>query len=465
MKILLAYEWCEIGGVETIMSALATYLRARGHACEFFFFKRGPMEQFLPPDCPVHYGDLADCVKLVRARGYDIVHANSSDWKYGIEAVRAAGAKLVITAHGMVVPGWDSTNCDALVCCSRWQAQEQLTFTDVRVRLILNGIDTDNFQPARVDEAARPGDVRNNNSAVAIGAADASSPVVAWVGRGTDMVHKRIDRLAAIAPALRAAGLRIWIADPYGPTEVAAVVPEAARTLQSLAEFWGMVAKKDLPDFYRRVAASGGCILSTSVREGLPLVLAEAQACGCPAIGPDVRGVNEVVTAEGGGVIHPADIASEQLAALVVETLRDTDMMSKRRRACVAFTREQFSLGVMAQKYLRLYEEVLHKRPRQLAGLRTLRLLPRWRDYAERRWTAGVSLYEASRQLAQQGEPELASRLARLVLANSPTLYVRPARLRHLLKLFRQQRTSDGASASPPRGAKSGDGSAPPKTI
>ncbi len=426
MKILLAYEWCEVGGVEAFMVALASRLRARGHSCEFFFFKHGPMEQFLPADCPIYFGNLADCLKLINAHGYDIVHANSSDWNYGIEAVRALGAKLVITAHGMVVPGWDSTNCDALVCCSRWQADEQLAFTDLNVQLVMNGIDTERFEPADDAHAnGAPRDVRSSTTS--------SNPIVAWVGRGTDMVHKRIDRLAAIAPALRDAGLRIWIADPYGPDRVAEVVPEAARTLRTHAEFWGMVAKDSLPRFYQDVAASGGCILSTSVREGFGLVLAEAQSCGCPAIGADVHGVNEVVRPEHGGVLYPPDIAPERLAQLIVETLRDTPEMRRRRKACVSFVREQFSIEAMAQAYLRIYEKALGSRHKTLAVLRTLRLLPRWRDYVLRRWTAGQSLYEASRLLAAQGERVLASTVARLALANCPTLFVKPERFRHLL--------------------------------
>lgn len=439
MKVLLAYEWCEVGGVEQFMTTLAPFVRARGHECEFFFFKRGPMEQFLPRGYAAHFGDLAALVRLVRAGGFDVVHANSSDWNYGVEAVRSAGARLVITAHGMVVPGWDSANCDALVCCSRWQEREQSEVTDMPVRLIMNAVDTGLFSPAASDPGPR-GDA-------------AAGPVVAWVGRGVDMVHKRIDRLAAIAPALRAAGLRIWIADPYGPEKVAEVVPEAARVLREHAEFWGLVAKKDLPDFYRRVARSGGLLLSTSVREGFGLVLAEAQGCGCPAVGPDVRGVNEVVSpGEGGGTLYPPDITPEGLAALVVETIRDADAMRERRAKCVEFVRRHFDLKAMADAYLRVYEEVVRRSPPRAAALRTLRLLPRWSHYVERRWTAGASMYEASVSLARQGEAELASALARLVLLNCPTLYARPARLRHLLRLSLRPGSFGRPEAAAPRG-------------
>jgi glycosyltransferase involved in cell wall biosynthesis len=435
MKILLAYEWCLIGGVEAFMASLSSVLRAEGHQCEFFFFTRGPMERELPPGSVAHFGDLADLMRLVRSRNFDIVHANSSDWRNGITAVREVGARLVITAHGMVVPGWNSTNCDAFVCCSDWQAREQKTYTDLPIHTVLNGIDTGRFKPSEI-------------APLSSSSSSSSSPIVAWVGRGTDMVHKRIDKFAAVAPALHDAGVRIRIADPYGPDEVEKVVPEAARTLRSIAEFWGAVSKDALPTFFQEVADSGGCVLSTSISEGLPMALLEAQACGCPVIGTDVRGVNEVVDQESGGVLYPFETAPEELASLVLETLRDTEGMRARREACARRAREKFSLERMADDYLRIYQEALDARPGCSFGLRAklwLAPLLDWSGYIERRWSAGKCHYEASRKLSDEGEGELARATARLSLVTCPSLYMRPERLAHLLKTFLR-------TASLPRG-------------
>ncbi|HEY0077656.1 MAG TPA: glycosyltransferase family 4 protein [Pyrinomonadaceae bacterium] len=448
MKILLAYEWCQIGGVEAFMVGLWEELRAAGHQCEFFFFERGPMAEQLPAGSVAHFGDLSDCMKLVRERGFDIVHANSSDWRNGIAAVRTCGARLVITAHGMVVRGWNSTNCDALVCCSQWQADEQTRYTDLPVQTVLNGIDTNLFKPV-ADASATDADASiaftsSNNATEAsapgiFDAPSASAPIVAWVGRANDMVHKRIDRLAAVAPALRAAGVRIWIADPTGFAEVEAVAPDAARTLRPLAEVWGAVTKEKLPAFFRAVATSGGCVLSTSVREGLPMALIEAQACGCPVVGSDVRGVNEVVRPEHGGLLYPFGLEADQLAKLLLDTLGDREAMRERREACARFAHEQFSLRRMARDYTRIYGEALEARSRRSARTHArlwLAPLLDWDDYVERRWTAGVRQYETSRKLAGQGERALAAAAARLSFVTCPTIYARPARLAHLLKIL-----------------------------
>lgn len=423
MKVLIAYEWCHVGGVETFMVALQRSLHERGIECELFFFERGPMAEHLPANCRAHYGDLADLMKLIEDEGFDLVHANSNDWHLGISAARTTGVCLVVTAHGMLVPGWNSTNCDAIACVSEWLAVAHRALTDLPVHRIYNGIDTQTFAP--------PADATAGDRSTE------TSPIVAWVGRGIDMTHKRIDKLAAIAPQLVRAGVRLWIADPYGADEVEKVAPEAARTLRPLAEFWGMVPKDRLPNFFHKVAASGGCVLSTSVHEGLGLAWVEAQACGCPAIGADVCGVNEVIDPAHGGVLYPPDLQPEDLVKLVLDTLADKERMQWRRAACSAYIHERFSLTRMADEYVHLYQEALAHSQQAPRGIRIwewLAFLTDWNGYIEKRWTAGESLYEAFQRLEERGEKELARRVARLSFATCPTLYIKPQRMKHLLR-------------------------------
>ncbi len=419
MKILLLSQHCIIGGVERFVVSLSGALRAGGHQCELFFFQHGPMEQQLPTDCVAHFGDLGDLMRLVSSRQFDVVHAATNDWHLGVSAVRSLGARLVVTAHTeRIVPSWNSGNCDVFAGCSRWLAEAQQAFTDLPTQVVLNGIDTDKFRPDDEIAAAPP-------------------PIVAWVGRGTAVEHKRIDAFGAIAPALHNAGLRLWLAEPHGSSEVETVAPDAARTLRSVADFWAPVAAEKMPAFFREVAASGGCVVSTSSWEGLPLTLLEAQACGCPVIGADVRGVNECVNPARGGVLYPLEMPTDQLAKLVVDTLRDTGRMLWRRQACAEYAREQFSLERMVQNYLRLYHNAPTPSNRIADRVNSrLRLSPlvHWEEYVEHRWGAGRNQYDASRRLAARGDMVPAAAAARAALATSPTIYVRPERLVYLLK-------------------------------
>jgi glycosyltransferase involved in cell wall biosynthesis len=423
MKILFVHKNCLFGGVETFMAALAPLLRSYGHACEFFFFNHGPMEHHLPEGCPAHFGELADCIKLVRSERFDIVHVNSLDWMLGLSAVRSAGAKLIVMAQGMVVPGWTSANCDAFVACAKWHAEEQSIYTDLPIQVVYNGIDESVFKPNPEAAASAP-------------------PIVAWVGRGVDGA-KQIEKFAAVAPLLKRAGLRVWLAEPHGVEEVEKIVPGVRESLLPHVDFWGSVPREDMPRFFQEVAASGGCVVSTSKSAGLPLALIEAQACACPVVGSDVRGINECVDPDHGGVLYPFAIAPEDLAGLIVGVVQDKAQLARRREACVRYVNERFTMGRIAREYERVYREALQSRRKYWSGLRTrLRLAPLlyWRDYVAHRWGPGQCQYEASRRLAARGEWSLASMTVRASVLTSPTIFLRPERMAYFVKTHLRMR-------------------------
>jgi glycosyltransferase involved in cell wall biosynthesis len=407
-----------LGGVESWMFSLARLLREEGHDSDVFFGDVAPPAGLVPADFEALGGSLEDLLRLAAARRYDVVHGVTSDWDAGVSAVRHLrhAPKLVLTHHGSSHPAWSRRNCDALVSCSAWGAREQQPLTDVTVQVIPNGVDVRTFSPAPPS------------------APSGGPPVVAWVGRASDLRQKRFDRLGQAAPHLRRAGLRVRVADPDGP---AAVPPDIAGPVRALAETWAPVPRDRMPDFYRDVAASGGCILSTSSFEGLPLTLLEAQACGCPAIGPDVRGVNECVDSAHGGQLYAADTPPEALARLVVLALADRNDMAARGRACRDWISERFSLERMAAEYLRVYQECPYARADDQggngAGRRVSPLLHPG-AYIERHWVAGHRQYEASSVLAAGREWSLASAAVRASVATCPTLYARPRRLVHLIR-------------------------------
>jgi len=416
MKILFFTDEWEMCGIDTFILALRSGLEARGHHCELFLRRHGPLQTYVPADLRVHVGrDLGDLMRVVRQGRFDVVHARSSDRPTGIAVVRALGSTLVVTAHGInVSAGWTAANCDAFSACSRWLRDELQPLNEIPIQVVLHGIDTDRF---------RPGDRPRTDAA----------PIVAWVGRAADP-RKDLNRLAAIAPFLKRAGLRLWIIDPNGPDAVERVLPDAARTLRPLADFWGGVAVERMAGTYQDIAASGGCVVSTSPREGLGLAVLEAQACGCPVIGPDVRGINESVDPAHGGLLYPFSIEADQLAELIVQALSDRDGTRRRGQECASYVREQFSLDRMVQQYLRIYREPPVSRASHGTARGLLSPFRSWEEYVKDQWAVGHRQYEAAQSLANQGDWNLARIAARTSLMTSPTLYARPTRLAFFMK-------------------------------
>jgi glycosyltransferase involved in cell wall biosynthesis len=387
-----------------------------GHRCDLFFFREGPFLKTIPATIRAHVGDLADCLRLVSVHKFDVVHAATIDWDFGISAVRRLGAKLILTGHGWNHGAWSSANCDSLVSCCEWNAANQEALGDMPVHVIPNGVDTDRFHPPqiRVDQA----------------------PIVGWVGRGSDLHQKQIDRFAQIAPILHRRGIRIWIADPDGPGKIPGAV---AQLLSPIAERWGAVAPDQMPTFFQQIAASGGLVLSTSSYEGLSLSYVEAQACGCPIVGADVVGVNEGIEHSAGGELYPPDSSPASVADRVFAIVSNREEIQKRSIACRDWTLRRHSLNVMANAYLKRYSDA-PDRPynfmRQLRSRMSTSPIFSHRRYVKDCWSAGYAQYEASLAHFKHGEIQLAASAVREAWRTSPTLFARAPRAAHMCKVI-----------------------------
>jgi glycosyltransferase involved in cell wall biosynthesis len=429
MKVLLANSTCKVGGVSTFMLSLRAGLVAAGHECELFFFSHGSMAAHIPADVPVHYGSLADGLALVRSRGFDVVHANNIDWVTGISAVRQVGVRLVATAHkvraGAWTYGWTSRNCDALVGVSRATAEALQPYTDLPVRTIYNGIDTDRFW-MEPDTWAPP-----RGPSTPLGA---RRPIVAWIGRSGSPL-KGFERFVAIASHLHGSGVRIWAIDQHGSGRAAEAYPAAAAALAPIAERWDSVEFAEMPALYRDIAASNGCVLSTSVSEGLGLAMIEAQACGCLAIASDIPGISECVSPEHGGMRVPLAMAPAEVAAAIVSLLRDESDVRRRRALAAEDARTRFSSGRMVREYLDAYAGMPAREPAAAPKDARRRLSPvwHWPDYLEHRYSVGVEQLETSRRLARQRRWDLAAGAGLAALRTSPTIFLKPTRAAHLL--------------------------------
>jgi hypothetical protein len=231
------------------------------------------------------------------------------------------------------------------------------------------------------------------------------------------------------------------VIDQHGIDKAAAAYPDAAAAVRPIAERWTAVESHEMPEIYRRVAASGGCVLSTSVKEGLGLALIEAQACGCLAIAPDVPGCNEAVSPAHGGLLYAPAMDGAAVARLVIAALADGDQLRARQQAAAEYVRTRFSVERMAEQYQHIYRGTVSLpdpvQPRQ-AARRRLSPLRHWRAYVTQRLGVGYAQLEASRSLARSGRAYLARAAGLAALRTSPTMFFRPARLAHLLRLLRR---------------------------
>ena len=114
--------------------------------------------------------------------------------------------------------------------------------------------------------------------------------------------------------------------------------------------------RKDVP------AVLGGLdvIAMPSVFEGLPLVLLEAFAAGCPAVAHAVDGIPEIIDDGVNGFLTRPDEPA-RLGDRIAQVLQDAELAAKFSRGAHAKALADFTVERMARETAALYDSVTRR--------------------------------------------------------------------------------------------------------
>ena len=253
-----------------------------------------------------------------RAGEHDIVHINSA-LAPAVTVVRAGllvlagrmrGSAVIVHAHGGNIETWLTTRrarwvtraamSRASLVVAVWTAGERAlagTLGERRVRLVVNGVDTDRFTPA-----ATPSH---------------DPPRVLYVGLLTP--RKGVLDLIEASRELRRTGLdhELWLLGGV-PDEG----PEAAEPVLAAAQGHAVLLGTRSPEEMPAVYAAADVFCLPSWWEAMPLSVLEAMASGCPVVATDVGDVSRVVVhGETGLVVAPR--SPDQLTAALRKVIED----------------------------------------------------------------------------------------------------------------------------------------------
>jgi glycosyltransferase involved in cell wall biosynthesis len=210
------------------------------------------------------------------------------------------------------------------------------------VRIPGSGVDSDRLMP--LPEPAGP-------------------PVAAYVGRLLEDKGLLALMHAHALLAARGQPLRLLLAgdpDPANPASVAPTLLAQWRQRPGV-EFLG-----HLPDI-RTVWARAHIAVLPSRREGLPLSLLEAAACGRPLIATDVPGCREVARAGLNALLVPVD-DPEALADAMIQLAGDPDLRARYGAASRGLVEAEFSSARIGREIVALYRRLIEERPQPVAN-------------------------------------------------------------------------------------------------
>ncbi|MDI3502115.1 MAG: hypothetical protein PWR09_239, partial [Archaeoglobi archaeon] len=241
----------------------------------------------------------------------------------GIPVPEAISEKIIRKTDRMLSEAIE--RADAVIATTKSYAESSRILRNADFHIIPNAIDLREFE----------------------GECEEKEPLVLFVGRlscskGVDVLIRALTELEVDA--------RCMI---IGEGEERGRFERLARELGAEVEFTGYLPRDQLIRNMKR--ASLLVLPSVSRLEAFGIVLLEAMACGTPVAASDIPGVGEIAR-EGGFVFPPGD--HKRLAEIINDVLSDEQKVRRIGRRARRIVREKYSWDVVAERIIKLYEEV-----------------------------------------------------------------------------------------------------------
>jgi glycosyltransferase involved in cell wall biosynthesis len=371
-RVLYLYNVCGLGGVETSILNKAQSLRPLGIEVRALFQEVwGTWSRFdtsrpgfvVEPDEPARQ-------KWIRDWDPDAIVVVDSPWLIDTAGLAGVRCPILFESHvseraaldWRVRPAIMDVRISEVLVPSRFNRElvHELAGELRRARVIPNSIDHEHFRAKAPLEG------------FAVLQLPANSPLLLFVGRlePAKNATEFIEILAEVCAQYDAVhgvlvGAGVDTAD-YANTVLHMANRRGVKT--SLIE---RIAHHEMPLLYSAVAASGGCLLSTSRHESQPMVILEAMACSCPVVSSDVGGVREILEDGRTGYLYMlGDVGTG--ARAVLRVMRDRERTQEVVEAAVREVQKAHSPAITAAVYLAALNEAVSVTNDMLRVRRTL---------------------------------------------------------------------------------------------
>jgi len=286
----------------------------------------------------------------------DIIHAESHLFLTTVQAIRNAkklGLPIVVTVHGVFADRGFAVNfaqhvylltfgvkvfrkADRIICLTRSDAEEIVKFgcSIDKIRVIPNAVDTESFKPC---------EEREDN-------------LVVWVGRFVP--EKGLEYLVEAAKIVADEFRDVkFLLVGYGPLKAKILKLIYDRgSLGRFVRFAGPLGRDEVA----KVLGKAAVFVFPSLKEGLPLSVLEAMACGVPVIGSDIPGISDVVThGKNGLLVSPRN--PKALANAVLILLNDKNLTRRLGQNARRLMAEKYSWNVITDKIEKVYYEAIEE--------------------------------------------------------------------------------------------------------
>jgi glycosyltransferase involved in cell wall biosynthesis len=348
MKVLFVYQFCSLGGCETVLRNRLLGFRARGLHPRVVLLKdvggRRLFAEFDEVTCPCSADELE---RIIAQGSFDCVAALDTPQVYpALEEARFSGAVVTEVhtnrlANMQYLRDLQTTPTRAVITPSRFEADlierefPNVTASGVPIRIVPNPVDTRLFRPSP--------------PAVLL-----AQPWVGWVGR--------LEREKNWQHFLEIAGAVARVRPDAGFLLIGGglVVDDVKKELLARIRAHGLIDRirwvsaldyEAMSRFYALLAASGGCLLATSLAEPFGMSIVEAMASGCPVAAARAGAFRELIRDRRTGVTFTPDDTSAATAS-VLELLENGTLRARVVEGGLEMVSATFTPERVVERYL-----------------------------------------------------------------------------------------------------------------
>jgi glycosyltransferase involved in cell wall biosynthesis len=298
----------------------------------------------------VDYLSFLKVAKLLREKRIDVIHThNTQPLVDGTLGALLAGVKTIVhTDHSREFPDkrrymfaeWLLSHfVYKMVGVSKPTSRDLITYERIspsKVVTILNGIDGSSFDVS-VDRQKKRKElgIRGEGPVIGLGVRLSEEKGVAYLLRAMPEIIKRYPDINLVIAG-------------KGASEKDLKREAADLGIEKNTLFIG--PRLDMPEVLKVL----DLYILPSLREGLPTILLEAMAAGCPIVATDVGGNHTAIThGESGSLVEPKNPGA--LAAEIVRVLGDEQLRNRYAERGLELFKSNFTAQAMTAQYEKLY--------------------------------------------------------------------------------------------------------------
>jgi glycosyltransferase involved in cell wall biosynthesis len=354
MKILFVYQFCTLGGVETVLKNRLAAFRKRGISPHVVFLHDLGGSKIFEGVENIHYEHREkELQRIVEEGGFDFVVPIDTPQIYpALKGSRFQGI-LVTEVHTnnlnnlKYISMIEETETKAIITPS--QFEKELIYKEISgfnrdgipIYVIPNPIDLEVFC------FREPGNKPTRK-------------VIGWVGRlEKEKNWKHFLEIASSVSENRN-DLLFLVIGGYSAEEGVKKDFLAQVKRWDLIDHlkWVPYLQYDrMPGAYSLMGASGGCLVTTSVLEPFGMTAIEAMACQCPVVASRVGGFQEIIEEGQNGFLYEANNTLEAIGKIktLLDSISERDHLVANGRSTVQAI---YSADKVVEKYLQVLEEL-----------------------------------------------------------------------------------------------------------